>query len=188
MASLSSDFGRRELRFWEKVRGLSWGLVLLIGAAACFGVAVLYSAADGGMDPWAADRLPFCPHDLMIGVALVDIAIGSDRLWGLRRRTCVGDRRRYARLCRHGAQRWIDLGVIQLQPSALMNVAMVLALSRYFQSQRRGCRPHPLLVSSRLDGSCAGGAGPQTARPQYRYYATRAAPRCFHCRDACVSS
>ena len=33
-----------------------------------------------------------------------------------------------------GAQRWIDLGVIQLQPSELMNVALVLALARYFHS------------------------------------------------------
>lgn len=31
-----------------------------------------------------------------------------------------------------GAQRWIDLGVIQLQPSELMSVALVLALARYF--------------------------------------------------------
>ena len=31
-----------------------------------------------------------------------------------------------------GAQRWIDLGVIQLQPSEIMKVALVLALARYF--------------------------------------------------------
>jgi rod shape determining protein RodA len=31
-----------------------------------------------------------------------------------------------------GARRWIDLGLIQLQPSSLMNVALVLALARYF--------------------------------------------------------
>ncbi len=31
-----------------------------------------------------------------------------------------------------GAQRWIDLGVIQLQPSELMTVALALALARYF--------------------------------------------------------
>src|SRR5438094_707798 len=41
---------------------------------------------------------------------------------------------RYCLQMGRGAQRWIDLGVIQLQPSALMNVAMVLALSRYFHS------------------------------------------------------
>jgi rod shape determining protein RodA len=31
-----------------------------------------------------------------------------------------------------GAQRWIDLGVIQLQPSEVMKVALVLVLARYF--------------------------------------------------------
>jgi rod shape determining protein RodA len=34
-----------------------------------------------------------------------------------------------------GARRWIDLGVIQLQPSQLMNVVLVLALARYFHSR-----------------------------------------------------
>lgn len=32
-----------------------------------------------------------------------------------------------------GAQRWIDLYVIQLQPSELMKVVLILALARYFQ-------------------------------------------------------
>ena len=31
-----------------------------------------------------------------------------------------------------GAQRWIDLGFIQLQPSELMKIALVLVLARYF--------------------------------------------------------
>ena len=71
----------------------------------------------------------------MIGVALVDIrhwfriaywayAAGLVLVIAVDMRGFVG----------MGAQRWIDLGVIQLQPSALMNVAMVLALSRYFHS------------------------------------------------------
>ncbi len=137
MANLSSDFGRRELRLWEKVKCLSWGLVLLIGAAAGFGVAVLYSAADGNMDPWAAKQTTRfgVALILMIGVALVDIrhwfriaywayAAGLVLVIAVDLRGFVG----------MGAQRWIDLGVIQLQPSALMNVAMVLALSRYLHS------------------------------------------------------
>ena len=31
-----------------------------------------------------------------------------------------------------GAQRWIDLGIIQIQPSELMKIAAVMALARYF--------------------------------------------------------
>ena len=37
-----------------------------------------------------------------------------------------------------GAQRWIDLGIIQLQPSELMSVALVLALARYFHCLSEG--------------------------------------------------
>ena len=33
-----------------------------------------------------------------------------------------------------GAQRWLDLGVFQLQPSEVMKIALVLALARYFHS------------------------------------------------------
>src|SRR5205085_3648544 len=34
-----------------------------------------------------------------------------------------------------GARRWIDLGLIQLQPSSLMNIALVLALAHYFHAR-----------------------------------------------------
>ena len=33
-----------------------------------------------------------------------------------------------------GAQRWLDLGFVQLQPSELMKVALVMALARYFHA------------------------------------------------------
>jgi rod shape determining protein RodA len=33
-----------------------------------------------------------------------------------------------------GAQRWIDLGIINLQPSEVMKIALVLALARYFHA------------------------------------------------------
>jgi rod shape determining protein RodA len=33
-----------------------------------------------------------------------------------------------------GAQRWIDLGVVQLQPSELMKIGLILALARFYHS------------------------------------------------------
>jgi rod shape determining protein RodA len=135
MASLGSEFGRQELTLLEKIRGISWGLVLLICIAACFGFAVLYSAADGNMQPWAVKQMMRFAIALipMIGAALVDIrhwfraaywayAVALVLVVAVGLRGVVG----------MGAQRWIDLGVIQLQPSELMNVALVLALARYF--------------------------------------------------------
>src|SRR6266571_437173 len=133
MASLSFEFGRRQLTLPQKIRGISWGLVLLIGATACFGIAVLYSAADGNMQPWAAKQLMRFAIGLipMIAAALLDIrhwyraaywvyAVALGLVVAVDVRGFVG----------MGAQRWIDLGVIQLQPSELMNVALVLALAR----------------------------------------------------------
>jgi rod shape determining protein RodA len=109
--------------------------VLLICAAAGFGIAVLYSAADGSVEPWAAKQtIRFAiALILLVGAALVDI-----RQWFraaywiyaiLLALVVAVDLRGFVGM---GAQRWIDLGVIQLQPSELMNVAVVLALARYF--------------------------------------------------------
>jgi rod shape determining protein RodA len=135
VTSLSADADRNEARLWQSIRGISWGLILLICAAASFGIAVLYSAADGSMEPWAAKQtIRFASTlILMIGAALVDIrhwfraaywvyAIVLALVVAVDLRGFVG----------MGAQRWIDLGLIQLQPSELMNVAVVLALARYF--------------------------------------------------------
>jgi rod shape determining protein RodA len=137
MASLTSDLGRHDLTIAERIRGISWGLVLAILLIACFGVAVLYSAADGSMQPWAAKQIMRfgVALILMIGAALLNI-----RLWfrtaywtyavGLALVVAV-DLRGFVGM---GARRWIDLGVIQLQPSELMNVALVLALAHYFHT------------------------------------------------------
>lgn len=135
MTSLSADFGHYAPRLWERVRGISWGLVLLISAAAGFGIAVLYSAADGNMEPWAGKQsMRFgVALVLMIGAALIDI-----RHWfraaywvyaAVLTLVVAVDLRGFVGM---GAQRWIDLGIIQLQPSELMNIAVVLALARYF--------------------------------------------------------
>ncbi len=135
MASLSSDIGRRGPSFAKRIRSISWGLVLLVCAVACFGIAVLYSAADGHMQPWAAKQsvrfaIALAP---MLAAALIDIrhwfraaywsyALAFLLVVAVALRGFVG----------MGAQRWIDLGIIQLQPSQLMNVALVLVLARYF--------------------------------------------------------
>ena len=137
MASLSTDLGQSEPRLWPRIRGISWGLIVLICAAAGFGIAVLYSAADGSMEPWAAKQAVRFAIALIltVGAALLGIrhwfraaywiyAIVLALVVAVDMRGFVG----------MGAQRWIDLGVIQLQPSELMNVAVVLALARCFHS------------------------------------------------------
>jgi rod shape determining protein RodA len=109
----------------------------LICAAAGFGIAVLYSAADGSMEPWAAKQTVRFASALilMVAAALVDIRYWFRAAYWVYAIVLVlvvaVDLRGFVGM---GAQRWIDLGVIQLQPSELMTVAVVLALARYFHS------------------------------------------------------
>jgi rod shape determining protein RodA len=135
VATLSPNFGRSEPTLAEKVGSISWGLVALICAIAGFGIAVLYSAADGNMQPWAAKQtmrfaIALAP---MIAAALMKIRYwlrAAYWVYAIALLLVVAvDLRGFAGM---GAQRWIDLGFIQLQPSELMNVALVLALARYF--------------------------------------------------------
>jgi rod shape determining protein RodA len=136
MSASHLDLGRpRELSFAEKIWNINWGLVLLVTALAGVGFGTLYSAANGHWDPWASKQMIryAVAVAIMLVVAVIDLgfwyraaywiyALAFGLLLAVEVRGFIG----------MGAQRWIDLGVIQLQPSELMKVAVVLALARYF--------------------------------------------------------
>ena len=119
----------------DKLFQLNWGLVLLVLALGGVGCAMLYSAADGHMDPWASRQLVRLAvgFGVMLVLALIDVRfwfryayliyLGGLILLGAVE--VVGSRGM-------GAQRWINLGFANVQPSELMKVAVVLALARYF--------------------------------------------------------
>ena len=134
---MASDFGH-ELGFLDKLRSISWGLVLLVFIAAACGIAELYSAADGDMQPWAATQMVRFGIALvpMIGAALLDIRHwywAAYWMYAVMLALVVAvDLHGFVGM---GARRWIDLGLIQLQPSSLMNIALVLVLARYFHAR-----------------------------------------------------
>jgi rod shape determining protein RodA len=139
--------GQDKLTLGRKILELNWGFVFLLALTSSVGFAMLYSAAPGdpnvpgsvgSWDPWAKRQLiRFCGGLLiMIMVALTDIrtwlkysyilyifALGL--LIGVEVYGQIG----------MGAQRWIRLGPLQLQPSELMKITLVLALARYFHSR-----------------------------------------------------
>ncbi|MBV8493159.1 MAG: FtsW/RodA/SpoVE family cell cycle protein, partial [Alphaproteobacteria bacterium] len=135
MTSLSADIGQRRLTLADKFRSLQWGLVILIAAISGVGFAMLYSAANGSFQPWASRQMArfavaFLP---MLLVAVVDIRHWFRSAYWIYGTALVlviaVDLRGFVGM---GAQRWIDLGFIQLQPSEIMTIALVLALGRYF--------------------------------------------------------
>jgi rod shape determining protein RodA len=129
---MSSSTG---LTLGQKIWSINWGMVFLVVIIFSVGFAMLFSAGNGNIDPWASRQsVRFGAGFLvMLVVAVIDI-----RLWF-----------RYAYVLYFGAlfllvavevmgtvgmgaQRWIDLKVIQLQPSEVMKVTLILALARYF--------------------------------------------------------
>jgi rod shape determining protein RodA len=135
MASFASDISRRELTLADKVRAIQWGLVLLIAVISSIGFAMLYSAANGNLQPWASRQMTRFAIALvpMIAAGLIDVRYwfrSAYWIYGVSLALVVAvDLRGVAGM---GAQRWIDLGILQLQPSEIMKIALVLALARYF--------------------------------------------------------
>ena len=119
MSAAGFSFQRNpEMPLGEKLWQINRGMVLVVLLIAVFGFAMLYSAAGGSVDPWAARQAARFGAGLvlMLCLALIDV-----RFWF-----------RYAYLgylgalglllaveiagsVGMGAQRWIDLKVIQLQ-------------------------------------------------------------------------
>lgn len=134
--SFSFD-GRANMSIGQKLGQLSWGLVFLITAVACVGFTALYSAAGGNFDPWASRQMTRFGVGVigMIIIALIDV-----RVWYRSAYVIYGGGLVLLMIVEvmgkigMGAQRWIDLGFIQLQPSEFMKVAVVLALARYFHA------------------------------------------------------
>jgi len=118
-------------RLWQ----ISWTLVLLLCVLAVIGFAMLYSAAAGKWDPWASRQMIRfgIGMTLMIAIAVTDIRIWmryAYALYGIVLALLIAVE--VMGVIGMGAQRWIDLGVVQLQPSEIMKITLVLALARYF--------------------------------------------------------
>jgi rod shape determining protein RodA len=131
----SVQFSRSEMSLREKLWHVSWSFVLLIAIVCSIGFMTLYSAANGSMQPWAARQMMhFCAGvTVMLAVAIVDIRSWmrwSYVLYGIALVLLIAVQIKGSVL--KGGQRWIDLGFIQLQPSEIMKITLVLALARYF--------------------------------------------------------
>ena len=151
MTSFAPEISRREPTLAGKVRAIQWGLVLLIALISGLGFAMLYSAANGDLQPWAARQMTRFAIAVipMLAAALIDVRYwyrGAYWIYGVALLLVVAvDLHGTAGL---GAQRWINLAGFQLQPSEIMKVALVLALARYFHglSAENGGRLRYLVV------------------------------------------
>ncbi len=117
------------------IRTLPLGMLVTLIAIVLFGLATLYSAAGGSISPWASNQgLRFVLlSGLMFALSRISVARWMDIAYPLYGVTLVlllivelfGK-------IGMGAQRWIDLGFIRLQPSEFMKIAVVLSLAKFF--------------------------------------------------------
>lgn len=146
----SARLRRGDMSPWEKVWQMSWTLLILVCCIFAFGFAMLYSAAGGKLDPWAGPQLMRFIFGLGViaVVAMVDVRIIMRFSYAfyfvvLLMLVAVD----ILGFVGKGAQRWIDLGFISLQPSELMKPAIVLALARYFQGVTQDEIGNPLILA-----------------------------------------
>lgn len=120
---------------------IPWRVLLPLTLLVCFGSAVLYSAAGGSFQPYAAShliryaiflvmalvisRLPgpliqLAAYPAYVAVLLLLLAVEAIGAIG------------------GGSQRWLELGPVRLQPSELMKPVIVLALARFYHALPAG--------------------------------------------------
>ena len=124
-----------KLSLTYKLKRINYGLIILVTACCSIGFAMLYSAAGGDIEPWAQRHLVRYFVGLLgiIILGLINIRLffkGAYIFYGVSLMLLV-----FVELAGEvgmGAQRWIDFGVIRLQPSELMKISVVIVLARYF--------------------------------------------------------
>ena len=134
-AGPTAGLGNPDMSLGEKIWQINWFLILLVVMVACAGFAMLYSAANGSLDPWASRQMTRFGAGLcvMLVVALIDVRFWYRHAYLIYLATLgLLVAVEFVGATGMGARRWINLGFIQLQPSELMKVALVLALARHF--------------------------------------------------------
>ncbi len=113
---------------------LPWHILGLVVALTSFGLLVLYSAA-GGSPRWALSQgmhfliffvgalfLAYVPERIWKQLALPGFALVVVMLLGVELLGAVSK----------GSKRWLDLGIIRLQPSEILKLFIVLGVARFY--------------------------------------------------------
>jgi rod shape determining protein RodA len=130
------------------IAALPWRILFVIAAIGGFGLVILYSAA-GSLTPWASTQgirfvalfvamilISHISPNNWAKVAIPAYVIVAAALLGVEVLGAVSG----------GSQRWLDLGVIRIQPSEMMKLAVVLAIARFYAGLPRAHIRSPVAV------------------------------------------
>ena len=123
------------MTFSEKLNRFSWGLFIPMCLVLAVSIVVLYSAGGGAWRPFALSQM----GKIAVGFVIFFFAAFTNIKTWIKSAYLI-----YAvalvmiilvTFVGHtgmGAQRWLNLGFVHIQPSELIKIALVLALGRYF--------------------------------------------------------
>lgn len=119
----------------SKVLYLNWALILLVSTVCAIGFIVLYSIAGGQLDTWAAPQIKRYGVGmvLMFIVAFVPIWFWRNMAglaFGFSILLLVAVE--FVGKVGMGAQRWLEIGPLVIQPSELAKVTLVMMLAAYY--------------------------------------------------------
>lgn len=131
---------------FAKIFYLNWALILVLTAIAAIGWLMLYSISGGDINQWALPQI----KRYGMGMAIL-FFVAFVPIWFWRSMSGAA----YAvsvllllivqffGVVGMGAQRWIDLGFMRIQPSELMKVTLVMMLAAYYDwlDDKRVSRP-----------------------------------------------
>jgi len=134
---------------WRKILYLNWALILLLTAVASMGFLMLYSVAGGQLSRWAEPQME---RFAMGFVAMLIVAMVP--IWFWRNMSALAYGLSVLLLLfveffgsvGMGAQRWIDLGFMRLQPSELTKITLVMVLAAYYDWLDLSKKSRPLYV------------------------------------------
>lgn len=119
----------------RKILHLNWPVAILLATVAGVGFLMLYSVAGGSFSPWAEPQM----KRFVVGFALM-LMVAMVPIWFWRSLSGLAYLGTLVLLIAvelfgtvgMGAQRWIDLGFMRLQPSELMKITLVMLLAAYY--------------------------------------------------------
>lgn len=134
----------------RKLWYLNWPIIMLLIAVASAGFLMLYSVAGGSTMPWVEPQM----KRFVLGMGLL-IFVAMVPIWFWQNMAFVAYGGSIVLLLgveffgevRMGAQRWIDLGFMRLQPSELTKITLVMFLAAYYDWLPNKKTSHPLWVA-----------------------------------------